>query len=235
MDLDRVVCPGLARFFRGPDGMHWGRVFAYTLWWVWLCHPKRHRAEIDRLFRRRPRAYLQGRWNEAQERHERILTMDETDADALMQLGSMFVRTEQPVPARRAFRQCLELEGGAKWRWEIDRRGRAGRRTGAGAEAGWRRGDDRLPALLRIRARSVVNGSVAWAVESEPVASGQGREDRGTLAFRPGERSNETGLRKQVRYRSRDRGDWVDEDRDGPVKPSESTACMNASPTVPAR
>ena len=21
--------------------------------------------------------------------------------------------------ARRAFRQCLELEGGAKWRWEI--------------------------------------------------------------------------------------------------------------------
>ena len=45
--------------------------------------------------------------------------MDETDADALMQLGSLFVRTEQPVLARRAFRQCLELEGGVKWRWEI--------------------------------------------------------------------------------------------------------------------
>jgi len=46
--------------------------------------------------------------------------MDETDADALMQLGSLFVRTEQRVLARRAFHQCLELEGGAKWRWEID-------------------------------------------------------------------------------------------------------------------
>ncbi len=46
--------------------------------------------------------------------------MDETDADALMQLGTLFVRTEQPALARRAFRQCLELEGGAKWRWEIN-------------------------------------------------------------------------------------------------------------------
>ena len=45
--------------------------------------------------------------------------MDETDADALMQLGTLYVRIEQPAPARRAFRQCLELEGGAKWRWEI--------------------------------------------------------------------------------------------------------------------
>ena len=45
--------------------------------------------------------------------------MDDSDADALTQLGSVFVRTEQPALARRAFRQCLELEGGAKWRWEI--------------------------------------------------------------------------------------------------------------------
>ena len=43
----------------------------------------------------------------------------EDTPDALMQLGSLFVRTEQPALARRAFRQCLELEGGAKWRWEI--------------------------------------------------------------------------------------------------------------------
>jgi hypothetical protein len=36
-----------------------------------------------------------------------------------MQLGTLFVRIEQPAMARRAFRQCLDLEGGAKWRWEI--------------------------------------------------------------------------------------------------------------------
>ena len=119
-DLDRVVRPGLAGFLRGPGGAVLGwRACGYTLWWVWLCHPERHRAEIDRLFREATESYLQGRWNEARRRFERILAMDETDADALMQLGTLFVRTEQPGLARRAFRQCLELEGGAKWRWEI--------------------------------------------------------------------------------------------------------------------
>jgi len=36
-----------------------------------------------------------------------------------MQLGTLFVRTDQPSLARRAFRQCQELDGGSKWRWEI--------------------------------------------------------------------------------------------------------------------
>jgi hypothetical protein len=58
-------------------------------------------------------------WNEARRRFEQILAMDETDADALMQLGTLYVRTDQPTLARRSFRQCLELEAGAKWRWEI--------------------------------------------------------------------------------------------------------------------
>ena len=63
---------------------------------------------------------MQGHWNEARRRLERILAMDETDADALMQLGTLYVRAEQPALARRAFRQCLELEGGARWRWEVE-------------------------------------------------------------------------------------------------------------------
>ena len=45
--------------------------------------------------------------------------MDESDSDALMQLGTLYVRTHQPTSARRAFRQCLESKHGAKWRWEI--------------------------------------------------------------------------------------------------------------------
>jgi tetratricopeptide (TPR) repeat protein len=111
--------PGWAGFFAALAGIHWLASFGYTLWWIWLCHPERHRAEIDRLYREAIESYLQGHWNEARRRFERILAMDETDADALMQLGTLYVRTEQPALARRAFRQCLELEGGAKWRWEI--------------------------------------------------------------------------------------------------------------------
>jgi len=112
--------PGWPEFFAALAAGAWLASLGYTLWWIWLCHPERHRLEIDRLYREATEAYLQGRWNEARRRFERILAMDETDADALMQLGTLFVRTEQPALARRAFRQCLELEGGAKWRWEID-------------------------------------------------------------------------------------------------------------------
>jgi len=111
--------PGWPGFFATLTVCHWAACLAYTLWWIWLCHPERHRAEIDRLFREAVESYLQGRWNESRRRLERVLTMDDTDADALMQLGSLYVRTDQHALARRAFRQCLELEGGAKWRWEI--------------------------------------------------------------------------------------------------------------------
>jgi tetratricopeptide (TPR) repeat protein len=110
---------GWPAFFTSLAAMTWVAGFAYTLWWAWRCHPERHRVEIDRLFREAAEHYLQGRWNEARRRFEQILAMDETDADALMQLGTLFVRTDQAALARRSFRQCLELESGAKWRWEI--------------------------------------------------------------------------------------------------------------------
>jgi tetratricopeptide (TPR) repeat protein len=108
-----------AQFFATLAFLTWGASLAHTLWWVWLCHPERHRREIERLFRDALEAYLQGRWNDSRKRIERILALDETDADALMHLGALYVRLQQPALARRAFRQCLELEGGAKWRWEV--------------------------------------------------------------------------------------------------------------------
>jgi hypothetical protein len=111
--------PGWSSAFGTLALLTWLASFAYTVWWVWLCHPDRHRQEIDRLFRDALEAYLQGRWSDCRKRIERILTMDETDADALLQLGTLYVRMNQPAQARRAFRQCLELEGGGKWRWEI--------------------------------------------------------------------------------------------------------------------
>jgi tetratricopeptide (TPR) repeat protein len=110
---------GWSEIFASLALLTWLASFAYTIWWVWLCHPERHRREIERLFRDAMEAYLQGRWNDSRKRIERILAMDETDADALLHLGTVYVRLQQPSMARRAFRQCLEQEGGAKWKWEI--------------------------------------------------------------------------------------------------------------------
>lgn len=111
--------PGWSGFFGALALCVWAGAFAYTLWWSWAKHPIGHRAEIDRLFREATEAYLRGHWQDARGRFERIVEMDEGDADALMQLGTLFVRSEQPALARRSFRRCLESEGGAKWRWEI--------------------------------------------------------------------------------------------------------------------
>jgi tetratricopeptide (TPR) repeat protein len=116
-----AFAPGWADFFAAAAVLTWSASFCYTVWWVWLCHPERHRAEIERLYHEAVEAYLQGRWNEARRRVERILALDDTDADALLQLGAIHVRTHQPELARRAFRQCLEQDGGGKWRWEVER------------------------------------------------------------------------------------------------------------------
>jgi hypothetical protein len=113
--------PGSSEFLATLAFFSWMMSLGYTVWWVGLCHPDRHRQEIDRLFREAHEAYLQGRWTEAKGRIERILARDESDADALMQLGSLYVRTHQLTMARQAFMQCLESNGGVKWRWEIER------------------------------------------------------------------------------------------------------------------
>ncbi len=112
--------PTLASFFGFAAALTWLASLIYTLWWLWRCHPERHRTEIDRLYREALEAYLSGRWNDARHRWEQILAMDDTDADAFMQLGVLYVRTGQDNSARRAFRQCLELDAGGKWRWEIE-------------------------------------------------------------------------------------------------------------------
>jgi hypothetical protein len=112
---------GWVDFFAAMAGITWLASLGYTLWWVRFCHPERHRTEIDRLFREAHEAYLQGHWGESRVRIEHILAMDESDGDALMQLGALYVRTNQPTLARRTFRQCLDSKQGAKWRWEIHR------------------------------------------------------------------------------------------------------------------
>jgi tetratricopeptide (TPR) repeat protein len=115
-----LLTPVLASFLAALAALTWILALVYTVWWLWRCHPDRYQEQIESLFREAQEFYLQGRWNEARRRLEQVLARDDGDADALMQLGSLFVRTDQPALARRAFRQCLEQEGGAKWRWEID-------------------------------------------------------------------------------------------------------------------
>jgi len=110
---------GWSDFFGILSAVSWLASLIYTVWWVGFCHPDRHRQEIERLFREAHEAYLQGRWTDSRRQIEQILAMDDTDADALIQLGTLYIRTQQRGKARLAFRQCLELRGGAKWRWEI--------------------------------------------------------------------------------------------------------------------
>jgi tetratricopeptide (TPR) repeat protein len=114
-----VFPPGWCAFFGTFAFLTWVASSGYTVWWVGFCHPDHHAREIDTLFREAQEAYLQGRWSEAKSRLEQILARDEADADALMQLGSVYLRTQQPSLARRTFLQCLELRQGGKWRWEI--------------------------------------------------------------------------------------------------------------------
>jgi tetratricopeptide (TPR) repeat protein len=114
-----VFAPGWSDFFLVVAGAWWLASLAYTLWWIAICHPDRHRLEIDRLYREAQEAYLQGRWRDSRRRLERILAWDETDADALLQLATLYQRTDQPDLARHALQQCLQLREGENWRWEI--------------------------------------------------------------------------------------------------------------------
>src|SRR4051812_39520465 len=50
--------PGWAGFFAALAILTWVAALAYTLWWIWRCHPERHRADIDRLYREAMEAYL---------------------------------------------------------------------------------------------------------------------------------------------------------------------------------
>jgi hypothetical protein len=111
--------PGWSEFFGTFAVLTWLASLGYTIWWVWFCHPERHAREIDKLFREAQEAYLQGRWSDAMGRLEQILARDDGDADALLQLATIHLRTHQPALARRTLMECLELKEGAKWRWEI--------------------------------------------------------------------------------------------------------------------
>lgn len=112
---------GMPAFFAAVAAITWVAALGYTLWWLWRCHPERHREEIDGLYRMAVESYLQGRWDESRRLLEQVLSLDETDADALMQLATLYVRTYQTDLARATFRQCLDLESGRKWEWEIRR------------------------------------------------------------------------------------------------------------------
>lgn len=115
-----LVPATVTNFFFFAAGATWLIAMSYTLWWSWRLHPDLHRADADRLYRESLTLYLQGRWNEARLRCEQALVHDETDADALLQLGLSLARLGEREQAKRAFRQCLEQDGAGKWRWEVD-------------------------------------------------------------------------------------------------------------------
>ena len=112
--------PGqVVTFLTALAALTWLATLAYTAWWLWQCHPERHRAEIDRLFRDALELYLRGRWMDARKQCEAILIRNENDVETMLQLGLIHARTGQADLARQTFRHCLELDGGNRWKWEI--------------------------------------------------------------------------------------------------------------------
>jgi cytochrome c-type biogenesis protein CcmH/NrfG len=112
--------PSWAQFVAALAGATWALSLAYTLWWLWRCHPESHREAIDQHFHQAVDLYLQGRWEHSRRRLEQTLALDENDADAWMQLGSLFVRTGRADEGRHALRQCLVVDPTRKWRWEVE-------------------------------------------------------------------------------------------------------------------
>ena len=109
---------GSSHFFAVLAGMTWVASLVLTLVWVWVGHPERHRGLIERLYREAFESYLQGRWGEVRSRLERLLTLDESDADASFLLASVYLKSDQTTAARRELSRCGELRGGEKWSWE---------------------------------------------------------------------------------------------------------------------
>ena len=112
--------PAGSAFAASVAAITWVSGLVYTLWWLWRCHPEGYRGEIDRLYREAMGLYLQGRWDEARRNLETLLARDESDADALIQLATIYAKSGQKALAVRSFRQCLDVEGGSKWRWEVE-------------------------------------------------------------------------------------------------------------------
>ena len=112
VDLDRVVRAGVGRVFRGLGGLSLaGGPGLHAL--VGLALPSlASPTEIDRLFREATESYLQGRCNEARRGLEQIVTIDDTDADALMYLGTLLVRIDQPGQARGRSASASSSKGG---------------------------------------------------------------------------------------------------------------------------
>ena len=107
---NEAFAPGWSDFLAMLAVVSWFASFGYTVWWVGLCHPDRHRQEIERLFREAQEAYLQGRWTDSKSRIERILAWDETDADALMQLGSLLSADATAVAGSPCVPAVLRIE-----------------------------------------------------------------------------------------------------------------------------
>ncbi len=116
-----LFAPGWSALFAAMAAGTWASTAGYTAWWCWRCHPERHGAEIDRLYRDAMGLYLKGRWAEASGLLERLLDRDEADADALMLLGTLYARAGRDELARRAFRQCRQHDEAGKWAWEVGR------------------------------------------------------------------------------------------------------------------
>lgn len=111
--------PAWGHFLASALVATWCLGLAYTVWWLWRCHPERFKRTIDEQYRESIDLYLQGHWNESRRRLEGVLAMDESDADAWLQMGCLLIRIDRPDEARQALHRCRGVDERGKWRWEV--------------------------------------------------------------------------------------------------------------------
>jgi tetratricopeptide (TPR) repeat protein len=75
----------------------------------------------DERFKEVLKAYLQGRYVEAEAACRALLRQDPDDADAMLQLGTIARRRGRLAAARRFFRRARYLDDQGKWDGEIGR------------------------------------------------------------------------------------------------------------------
>jgi hypothetical protein len=122
----------LATFYR-PDAVSlvwragiWAAVGLFWLYGLWQGFRERApngpaEAAVDQqdLFIRAQSEYLRGHWVEAQTLAEQLIECDSEDVEARLLLAAVYRRTRRIDLSRFQLRQAQDLQGAARWGFEI--------------------------------------------------------------------------------------------------------------------
>ena len=117
--------PPRRRFSRLALGI-WAAVGLFWLYGLWQGfrerasnEPADAAADQQDLFIRAQSEYLKGHWVETQTLVEQLIECDPEDVEARLLLAAVFRRTRRIDLSRFQLRQAQDLQGAARWRFEI--------------------------------------------------------------------------------------------------------------------